>query len=79
MTAQTAERVRSSYLGFPLEITDAGVRIFDKPGRRVIATVGEVSVARKLIRGYRRIPSNVEPTATHAMATVGSLSEGDYT
>jgi hypothetical protein len=69
------DRVSSSYLGFPLEITDTGVRVTDKRGR-LLVTVAEISSARRFIRGYRRIPSNVEPTALTRMVTAGSLSEG---
>lgn len=72
---RVAELVRSSYLGFPLEITDAEIVVRDRHGRKLV-TVQTLSAARRFCRGYRRIPSNVEPTATHARATAGSDSEG---
>lgn len=69
--------VDSSYLGYPLEISDAEIVVRDRRGRKLV-TVQSLPAARNFIRGYRRTPSNVEPTATHARATAGSLDEGAY-
>lgn len=60
--APRGDRVETTYLGYPLEITNSDVTIYDKHGRK-LATVASGSAARRFIRGYRRTPSNVEATA----------------
>jgi hypothetical protein len=55
---------RSSYLGFPLEITDRTVAVFDKRGRRLV-TVASIGAAHRFIRGYRRVPSTIEAAPLH--------------
>ena len=44
---------QTSYLGFPLHVTDTTVTVLDKTGRE-IGTVGSVKQARLFVRGYRR-------------------------
>lgn len=52
---------RATYLGMPLEVTDRGVTVLDRKGRR-LASFTTFHAARIFIRGYRRVPSNVEHT-----------------
>jgi hypothetical protein len=54
-----ADRCRSSYLGYPLEITDRDVTVYDQHDRKLV-TVTSIGAARLFIRGYRRVPANTE-------------------
>ncbi len=77
--APRGDATRSSYLGYPLEITNGDVSIFDRSGRK-IATVASVGAARLFIRGYRREPdlhaTKAEPTNDPAKVLVGSDNKG---
>jgi hypothetical protein len=60
----TATCEHSSYLGFPLAITDRAVTVFDKRGRRLV-TVASIGAAHRFIRGYRRVPPTIEAAPLH--------------
>jgi hypothetical protein len=72
----TAACEHSSYLGFPLEITDRTVTVFDKRGRRLV-TVARIGAARRFIKGYRRVPENaVAAPLQHVTSQTAPLSRG---
>lgn len=56
MTVRTysprGDRVDSTYLGFPLEITNRDITVRDKH-RRKLVTVTSMRAARRFIKGYR--------------------------
>lgn len=55
---------RMKLVGYPIEIGNSSVTIFDKRRPAVkLATVPSLRAARLFLRGYRRTPSNVEATA----------------
>jgi hypothetical protein len=47
-------RVETSYLGYPLVITETRVTVRTKDGRRRIGDASSVKQARLIVRGYRR-------------------------
>ena len=48
------DRVRTSYLGYPLLVEDAQLTILTPAGRKLYAGPFTVSTARRIIRGHRR-------------------------
>ena len=72
-----AARARISYLGYPLEVTDRDVTVFDKQGRKLV-TVASFGAARRFIKGYRRTPTNVEaaPLPQPGERETASVNEG---
>jgi hypothetical protein len=46
--------VETSYLGYPLVITETRVTVRTKDGRRRIGYASSVKQARLIVRGYRR-------------------------
>ena len=72
------ETARTSYLGYPLEVTDREISVLHPTTGRVLFHGDyEISTARRFIRGYRRdTPENTKPAASLAKATAGSEREG---
>ena len=57
------DRCRTTLLGYPIEIRNSNVAIFDKRNPSVkLATVPSMGAARRFLRGYRS-QSTVEATA----------------
>lgn len=50
---QLGARERTSFLGFPVEISDRDVVVFTPDGDRICTTTS-VKQARLIVRGYRR-------------------------
>lgn len=71
-------RETSSYLGYPIEITDREVTVFDKHGRRLVK-VASIGAARRFITGYRRFPANAEaaPLQPAGERETASTHEGE--
>lgn len=73
--APRGDSTHMSLLGYPIEVTNRDVTIFDKRSGVKLATVAGIPTARRFLKGYRNETVKAEPANDPAKVLAGSDKE----